>query len=101
MVRIFRNSGKGGNGEFVIQTTCLDADTYLFELAEALSGAMDKIAADDRETSILSILQNAMPLSYKLSGYKADGVSEQRTLVCGSVSPESCEHIFSVRLDAK
>jgi hypothetical protein len=34
MVRIF--SDKNGSGEFVIQTTATDTDTYIGELAEAM-----------------------------------------------------------------
>jgi hypothetical protein len=102
MVRIFRNSGKGGNGEFVVQSNCLDAQTYLVELAEALAGALraDSIKGEE-DYAALGILQNAVPIMFKLCGYKADEVREQRTLVCGTVSPEQCEHVFSVRADAK
>jgi hypothetical protein len=39
------------------------------------------------------ILKNAMPIAFKLSGYKADEVMEQRTLVCGAISPVACEEV--------
>jgi len=91
MVRIF--SDVGGTGEFVIQTTCLDADTFISELSEALDLAVKK--ADDGGLTALGVLKNAMPIAYKLSGYKAENVMEQRTLVCGNISPNSCEVVSS------
>lgn len=91
MVRIF--SDVNGTGDFVIQTTAIDADTFITELAEAMDIALKK--ANDGGLSALGILKNAMPIAYKLSGYKAETVQEQRTLVCGNISPTSCEVISS------
>ena len=91
MVRIF--SDKNGSGEFVIQTTASDTDSFIGELAEALHKAT--AGADDGGLTAMGILKNAMPIAFKLSGYKADTVSEQRTLVCGAVSPNSCEVVAS------
>lgn len=96
MVRIFKDAG---SGQFVIQTTCLDLDSYIAELGEALhkvvtSGTTADISSDDG-ISAMGILQNAMPVAFKLAGYKADTVSEQRTLVCGNISPSACEVVAS------
>lgn len=91
MVRIF--SDVNGTGDFVIQTTAIDADTFITELAEAMDIALKK--TNDGGLSALGILKNAMPIAYKLSGYKAETVQEQRTLVCGNISPTSCEVISS------
>ena len=91
MVRIF--SDVNGSGDFVIQTTCLDTDTFLIEFAEAFDAAVVK--ANDGGMTAMGILKNAMPIAYKLSGYKADNVQEQRTLVCGTISPNSCEVVAS------
>ncbi len=91
MVRIF--SDKNGSGEFVIQTTATDTDTFVSELAEAMSAAIS--AAQDDGLTAMGIMKNAMPIAFKLSGYKADSVAEQRTLVCGVVSPASCEVVAS------
>jgi hypothetical protein len=91
MVRIFADTL--GTGDFVIQTTCLDADTFISELAEAMDIAIKK--SDDGGVSALGILKNAMPIAYKLSGYKAESVQEQRTLVCGNISPTACEVVSS------
>lgn len=91
MVRIF--SDVKGSGDFVIQTTCLDVDSFLSEFAEAFDSAVVK--ANDGGLTAMGILKNAMPIAYKLSGYKAENVQEQRTLVCGTVSPNSCEVVAS------
>ncbi len=91
MVRIFTD--KHGSGNYVIQTTSTDTDTFISELAEAMHSAIFKL--DDGGLAAMGIMKTAMPIAYKLSGYKADGVSEQRTLVCGAVSPASCEVISS------
>jgi hypothetical protein len=91
MVRIF--SDAHGSGEFVVQTTATDTDTFISELAEALHKATSTF--DDGGLAAMGILKNSMPIAFKLSGYKADSVSEQRTLVCGAVSPNSCEVVSS------
>ncbi len=91
MVRIF--SDVNGTGDFVVQTTCLDADTFLSEFAEAFDAAV--IKAKDGGITAMGVLRNAMPIAYKLSGYKAENVQEQRTLVCGNISPTSCEVVAS------
>jgi len=85
MVRIFKDSK---TSDFVVQTTCLDSQSFIAELAETLTLA---VAKDDSGFTALGILNNAMPIAYKLSGYKAENVSEQRTLICGNLSPDACE----------
>ena len=84
MIRIFKDKQ---TGEHVIQTTCLDVDSFTAELAEAVSNAINK---GDAEIA-LSILTNSMPIAFKLAGYKAENVTEQRTLLCGALSPLACE----------
>lgn len=91
MVRIF--SDKNGSGEFVIQTTATDTDSFVSELAEAMSLAI--VDANDGGLTAMGIMKNAMPIAFKLAGYKADSVAEQRTLVCGVVSPNACEVVAS------
>ena len=91
MVRIYMD--ESGTGEFVIQTTCLDPDSFMAELAEAMDTAVVK--NNDNGLTALGILKNAMPIAYKHSGYKAENVQEQRTLVCGKMSPHSCEVVAS------
>ena len=91
MVRIFSDKM---NSEFIVQTTALDVDTFVSELSEAISDVTSK--KNDGGIMLYEVMRNAMPIAFKLAGYKADGVSEQRTLVCGTVSPEVCEVIVSV-----
>jgi hypothetical protein len=91
MVRIF--SDINGSGEYVIQTTATDADVFVSELAEAMGALMAKTG--DHEIACFGILKNAMPVAFKLSGYKAEGVNEQRTLVCGVIDPNACQVVAS------
>jgi hypothetical protein len=91
MVRIYVDAK--GSGEFVIQTTATDTDTFVAELAEAMSSAI--ASANDDGLTAMGIMKNAMPIAFKLSGYKAESVAEQRTLVCGTVAPHSCEVVAS------
>jgi hypothetical protein len=87
MVRIYSD----GNGDFVIQTTATDTDAFICELSEAMSSVI--VSANDYGMSCMGIMKQAMPIAFKLSGYKADTVQEQRTLVCGSISPQACQEI--------
>lgn len=89
MVRILKDAA---SGDYVVQTTCLELDSFVSELAEALAQAVGK---EDGEMAALGVLSNAMPIAFKLAGYKAENVSEQRTLVCGNISPNACEVVAS------
>lgn len=91
MVRIF--SDTNGSGEFVLQTTSLDLESFICDFSEALNAAV--IKADDGGLTAMGIMKNAMPIAFKLAGYKADTVQEQRTLVCGTISPNNCEVVAS------
>ncbi len=87
MVRIFQDKH---TGEYVVQTTCLEPGAFISDLSEALADVVGK-ANGDGALAALGILTNAMPIAFKLSGYKADNVNEQRTLVCGTASPSSSD----------
>jgi hypothetical protein len=89
-VQIFKDKK---TSEFAVQTTCLTADLYVMELAEALNGALRH--ENDGALAAYGILRNAMPIAFKLSGYKAEEVSEQRTLLCGTVSPSESDMVSS------
>lgn len=78
MVKIFKDKK---SGEIMVQSSCTDPAQFLCDLAEALA-QVDKSAEHFHE-----VLQVSMPIAFKLAGYKADEVSEQRTLVCGRCSP--------------
>lgn len=87
MVRIYKDKA----GEFLVQTTCLDVEGFLGDLAESLH----KLDGPDRDLAILGVLQNAFPIAFKLAGYKAETVSEQRTLICGKASPNDADVVVT------
>jgi hypothetical protein len=89
-VRIFKDKQ---TGEFAVQTSCLTADAFVTELSEALASAMSKDNSSDMVA--FGVLKAAMPIAFKLSGYKADEVSEQRTLLCGKITPNSSDCVAS------
>lgn len=92
MVRIFHDKA---SGEFVVQTTCIDHDSFISDLSEALTEVV-KNHNGDGALATLGVLQNAMPIAFKLSGYKAETVAEQRTLVCGKASPHKSDLLVTV-----
>ena len=73
MVRIF--SDTQGTGDFVIQTTAVDVETFIAELAEAMDAAVTK--ANDGGMSALGILKNAMP-DRKSTRLNSSHMSESR-----------------------
>lgn len=87
MVRIFQDKQ---SGEYVVQTTCLESDAFISDLSEALAQVVEK-ANGEGALAALGVLTNAMPIAFKLAGYKAENVSEQRTLVCGTALPASSD----------
>jgi hypothetical protein len=89
-VRIFKDKT---TGDYAVQTTCLNAEVYVMELSEALNDALRH--ENDGAVAAYGILKNAMPIAFKLTGYKADEVSEQRTLLCGNVSPADSDMVSS------
>jgi hypothetical protein len=83
MVKIFEDEK---TGEIVVWTSCLSVEEFLTDLAPAMAG----LNGGDRELRLNLTLRKALPIAFKLAGYKADEVNEQRTLYCGVVSPEHC-----------
>lgn len=84
MVRIYEDP-KGG--EVVVWTSCLTLETFMADLAIALAGMKSK----DDEVALSEALRHAFPVAFKLAGYKADDVQEQRTLYHGTISPAHCK----------
>lgn len=82
MIRIFGDS----KGNFAVQTTALDTDSFIADLSEALA-SMQETGGE----AMMGVLTQAMPIAFKLSGYKAETVQEQRTLFCGSLSPHDSQ----------
>ena len=89
MIRIFRDRKNDSN--FVVHSTCIDSESFMAEFAEALS----KLAKEQEDYAVLATIKTSFPILLKLSGYKADEVREERSLVCGNVSPENCDVISS------
>jgi hypothetical protein len=87
MIQIFR-----GKDSYCIRTTCLDTESFIADLAEALQ-AVSAEANGDGGIAMMGVLNQAMPIAFKLAGYKADTVQEQRTLVCGSIMPHESDLI--------
>lgn len=87
MIRIFKDAE---SGKYLVQTSCLSVDDFVVDLAEAVASM--KAEAED----VLGVLENAMPIAFKLAGYKAESVSEQRTLVCGVASPSMADVVVTV-----
>jgi hypothetical protein len=89
-VRIFKDKN---TGDFAVQTTCLNAEAFIVELSDALSQIMKR--ESDPALASYGVLKTAAPIMFKLSGYKADEVSEQRTLLCGVIYPDASDMIAS------
>jgi hypothetical protein len=84
VVRIYEDPK---SSEVVVWTSCLTMETFLQELPVALAALQSK----DRELALSEALKHAFPIAFKLSGYKADDVQEQRTLYHGTISPAHCK----------
>ena len=84
MVRIYEDPK---TSEVVVWTTATTVDAFMHELAAALA----TINTKDRDIAISETLKHAFPLAFKLAGYKADDVYEERTLYHGTVSPAYCK----------
>lgn len=91
MIRLFKDSKRGG---YMVQTTCLTADDFIADLADAIASLSNNSALD--AVDLLGVLSQAMPIAFKLSGYKADAVSEQRTLICGYITPSDSTLVAAV-----
>jgi hypothetical protein len=59
------------------------------ELAQALGELKNSDA-------VLGVLENAMPIAFRLAGYKAEAVRETRQLVCGAISPGQSTLLLTV-----
>lgn len=87
MIQIFK-----GKDSFCVRTTCIDTDSFISDLSEAIA-IVSKETNGDGGLAVMGILTQAMPIAFKLSGYKAETVQEQRTLVCGIIAPHESDLI--------
>lgn len=90
MIRIFKNTSKGGNGEIVIVTDAADVDAFRMQLTEVIPMALTAIP-EDEEFTLGGILEKAFLIAFKLAGYKAELVHEQKLLTCGYSGPNECD----------
>lgn len=88
MIRVFTD----GKGNYAVQTTCLDTETFVADLAEVIA----EMKESDGGISVLGVLSQAMPIAFKLSGYKAELVQEHRTLYCGAIAPHDSQLVSTV-----
>jgi hypothetical protein len=89
MIRIFKD--KHNEANYVVQSTCIDSDAFIAELSESLV----QLTKTNDDYAIFSVMKVAVPILFKLSGYKADEVREERMMLCGNVAPENCDVIAS------
>ena len=73
--------------EFQVQTDCLDLDSFIEQFSAALLKLMMSMNLPEQwEESNSSLIRNMLPIAFKLAGYKAEQVREERVLTCGHVS---------------
>jgi len=85
MVRIYEDDK---SGEIVVWTSCTSIEAFMLDLAPAMADLKG-----DKAVVMSQVLQAAFPVAFKLAGYKADEVHEERTLWAGKISPENCKVI--------
>lgn len=93
-VELYRVRGPGSNGEIGVLTTSHEVDEFVSGLASACAAYL-KDNHGDSEHALRWILRNAMPIAFKLSGYKADQVVERHVLMCGTGEPSSDDIVAS------
>ena len=93
MIKFYKNTGKGGNGEFVIQTDAKDIDEFESQFADAIARYAQE--NDDLEHAMMYLIPNGFKLAFKIAGYKNDFVHESRVLTVGHSSPSECDVVFS------
>lgn len=83
------SSSATGKREIVVQTNAQSLDLFIAGLADALDVAIETMGKDERAEVLASVLRNAFPVAYAISGYKAERVSETRMLSCGAATPDA------------
>jgi hypothetical protein len=83
------SSNATGKREIVVQTNAQSLDLFISGLADALDVAVGSMEPSERAEMLASVLRNAFPVAYAISGYKAERVSETRMLSCGAASPDA------------
>lgn len=83
------SSNATGKREVVVQTNAQSLDLFISGLADALDVAIESMGTAERAEMLASVLRNAFPVAYAISGYKAERVSETRMLSCGAATPDA------------
>lgn len=99
MVKLYKNRQSGGNGEIVVVTDAKDLRDFIPELAKATLQAIKQLEGDE-EFTLNAIFSNAFDVAFKLQGYKAERVVEQKLLTCGYSSPNVCDIIADTNSQA-
>jgi len=89
-VRIYRDPS---TSELAVWTSDLALADFIDNLSTAIAGLSLPLGDTNVHDDVLisKALEQAFPIAFKLSGYKAEQVKEQRTLYCGDISPSNCE----------
>lgn len=90
-VEIYAVRAPGAGGELGVLTTAHEIDLFVAGLASASAKYIASYAGDASriERDLHWILKNALPLAFRLAGYKADQVVERHVLMCGSSAPSA------------
>lgn len=86
MIRIYKDTGKGGNGSFTIQTDAESLDGFIDELEGAVLQVI-KAFPGDEEFTMAGILPLMFDIGFKIAGYKNDKVAVQQLLTSGYANP--------------
>ena len=84
-VTIYKNQGKGGNGQMTIETNALSEEQFYNAMAAVLPGVMKGLEGDE-DFTYLELLPKIADIVCKLRGYKSE-VAEERILFAGLVRP--------------
>lgn len=90
MLKIYTCSS---NAELGIMTDTSDLTSFTSQLADAIALLVrnDEQFSSEPDFVLRWVLENAFPIAFKLSGYKAESVREKRILCCGSDLPLDAE----------
>jgi hypothetical protein len=97
MVKIYKNRGKGGNGEMVVETDATNVDQFISQLSDAIVMALDELPGDDNFT-MSGIMRAAIPVAIYIAGVEYDHqrVKRKTTLIGGFSSLKECDLIAGV-----
>jgi len=101
-ISLYRGGIDPTRPEVVVQTNCTTLDAFITELADVLENCNDAERAgfDEPRHFYRSVLKNAFPVAFAISGYKADRVTEAKLLTCGAMSPDGLQ-LLSVSMGTK